>query len=106
MDEQGSKVPIPEVVFRRENGIWVSILGPLGCIPVPGETLIPRDTMFLDVSGEEYLRKNRELTNDTLVEAVVAGLRQAPLRGESAPWEVKRAHHRPGIDLRRHRCAA
>lgn len=78
VDEQGDKMPIPTVKFRRENGIWASILGPLGALPVPGETLIPRDTIILALSTEGYSSKNRDLNNDTLVEAVVEGLRRMP----------------------------
>ncbi|MDX9709692.1 MAG: hypothetical protein RBT64_09060 [Trichloromonas sp.] len=92
VDEHGDMVPIPAVKFRRENGLWASILGPLGALPVPGETLIPRDTMMLlDLSGAGYSKKNKELNNDTLVEAVVEGLRRMPPERLSAMAQARQA---------------
>lgn len=91
VDEQGNKLAIPEVSFQRKNTMWVSILGPLGCLPVPGETLIPRDTMFFDLEATEYYKKTSELNNDVLVEAVVAALRQAPAERLAAITKARTA---------------
>ncbi|TGU75214.1 hypothetical protein E4633_07130 [Geomonas terrae] len=78
VDEQGDKVAATPVKFTRENSMWMSLLGPLGCLPVPGRSLVPRDTVFFDLSGESYLRKSSELTTDSLIEALVTALKELP----------------------------
>ncbi len=91
VDEQGDKVPVAPVSFSRENALWMTLIGPLGCLPVPGETLVPRDTVFFNLSGEEMAQKSTGLTNDSLVEAVVSALRQAPAERMTAIAKARQA---------------
>ena len=78
VDEQGDKLAATPVKFTRENSMWMSLLGPLGCLPVPGRSLVPRDTVFFDLSGDSYMHKSSELTTDSLVEALVTALKELP----------------------------
>ncbi|MBJ6802422.1 hypothetical protein [Geomonas propionica] len=80
VDEVGDKITAHPVKFRRKNGMWVSVLGPLGCLPIPGRSLRPRETLFLDFgdSGARFDRKAGEVTTDSLVEALVIALKELP----------------------------
>jgi hypothetical protein len=76
VDARGDKMPVSQVSFQRKDVLWVSVLGPLGCLPVFGTSDIPRSTMFLLLNAEEQGKRSLEFTHDSLVEAVVSGLRQ------------------------------
>lgn len=78
VDERGDKLAGTPVKFTRENALWMSLLGPLGCLPVPGRSLLPRDTIFFDLTDTSYLNKSTELTTDSLVEALVTALKELP----------------------------
>lgn len=78
VDDNGDKMIAAPVNFTRENGMWLTLLGPLGCLPVPGRSLLPRDTVFFDLSGDDYLRKSSQLTTDSLVEALITALKELP----------------------------
>jgi hypothetical protein len=60
--------------------IWMSLVGPLGCIPVPGQADQPRDGIFLMIplTKDAYSRtKLPTYVADCIVEAVVKELRSA-----------------------------
>jgi len=78
VDERGDKLPIAPVAFQRKDAIWLTLIGPLGCLPIFGESDVPRSTMFLFANMEDYGEKSLRLTGDTLVEAIVSSLRKAP----------------------------
>ncbi|MBN2297663.1 MAG: hypothetical protein JXM72_03670, partial [Deltaproteobacteria bacterium] len=75
----GESMAGKKVNFDVEFGTWVTILGPLGSFPVPGEADLPRDTVFLGipVSGKPYAMKEKYGTynTDIMIEAVVQSLR-------------------------------
>jgi len=85
-DEKGEKLRGAPVAFTREDSIWVTLFGPLGCIPVPGQSDLPRDTVFLLMGAENTPTKTKQLTTDAVVEAIVKGIEQIPplKRGELA----------------------
>lgn len=91
VDERGDKVPVPPVKFTREDAMWMSLVGPLGCLPVPGESLLPRETVFFDLSDDGFRNKSTSLTTDTLVEAVVSALREAPPERMAAIAKARQA---------------
>ncbi|TSK04257.1 MAG: hypothetical protein FPO08_18160 [Geobacter sp.] len=80
VDETGDKIAARPVKFRRKNGMWISVLGPLGCLPIPGRSLRPRETLFLNFreSGPSFDRKADAVTTDSLVEALVIALKELP----------------------------
>ncbi len=80
VDETGDKIAARPVEFRRKNGMWISILGPLGCLPIPGRSLRPRETLFLNFgdSSPRFDRKAGSVTTDSLVEALVIALKELP----------------------------
>ncbi|GAB4293601.1 MAG: hypothetical protein Fur0034_00820 [Desulfuromonadia bacterium] len=77
-DEKGAKRQGEPVAFTREDSLWMSLIGPLGCIPIPGESDLPRDTVFLMIGSDNYVAKTKQLTNDAVVEAIVKGIEQFP----------------------------
>ncbi|HHO76820.1 MAG TPA: hypothetical protein ENN05_10395 [Deltaproteobacteria bacterium] len=78
-DALGESMADKSVSFDVEIGTWVSIVGPLGCIPVPGQADLPRDTVFLFIplTGDPYATgtKYADYHTDCMIEAVTKSLR-------------------------------
>ena len=74
-DPDQGPIPYPAVTFQRRNVVWWTVFTPLGLIPVPGQTDIPRsfNTMF-GAYDREWARKGGGLTMACCVEAVVQAL--------------------------------
>lgn len=75
----GDSLAAGNVSFQFEEVIWVSLIGPLGCIPVPGEA-DGRGTMFLfiPITGPGYAEAQTEYNNymaDRIIETIVRQLR-------------------------------
>jgi hypothetical protein len=99
-DARGDNMADTQVNFDTEFGMWVTLLTPLGSLPVPGESDLPRDTVLLGIplSGSPYDTGNKYSTYgaDLMIEAVVQSLRsidnaslEAACRtGQSLPQEL------------------
>ena len=64
--------------FEVSEVIWVSLIGPLGCIPVPGQSDLPRDGIFLFIPLTRDAYSKTKLPTyiaDCMVEAIVKKLR-------------------------------
>jgi len=61
------------ICFSRTNAMWGTFT-PLGLIPVPGESDVPKSRSFF---AREFLDKNRsfKLTTDSIVEAIMLSLK-------------------------------
>lgn len=75
----GDSLASGKTSFQFEQATWVSLIGPLGCIPVPGKSE-DRGTMFLfiPVAGPSYSEAEAmygQYTADRVIEAVVQQLR-------------------------------
>lgn len=94
VDERGDKVPIAPVSFHREDVLWLTLVGPLGCIPIFGATDVPRSTMFLFANMDDLGVKSTQLTTDALVEAVVSGVSKVDAAQLSAIAKARQARLR------------
>jgi hypothetical protein len=87
-DALGDSLTDKDVKFVLEEGLWVSLLSPLGCIPVPGRADLPRDAilLFIPLTKDAYSKtKLPYFTADCIVEAMVQALRSVePARIETA----------------------
>lgn len=64
--------------FVIDQAMWASIVGPLGCIPVPGQADLPRDGIFLffPLTEDAYSKtKLPTFVADCIVEALVKDIR-------------------------------
>ena len=80
-DDPGQGViEYPVVTFQRQNAAWWTVFSPLGLIPVPGQSDVPRSssTMFND-DDREWTRKGWSLSEASCVEAVVRALEAGDL---------------------------
>ncbi|MCP3176489.1 hypothetical protein MJO47_05185 [Desulfuromonas sp. KJ2020] len=77
----GDKALHPTAIpVQREDVYWMSLIGPLGAIPIGGPSDLPRDGIFLFIplSKDAYnTSKPVEFSRDSLIEATVQALRQA-----------------------------
>ena len=77
-DAVGDRLADKEVDFELDQVVWVSLIGPLGAIPVPGEADLPRDGIFLFIplTKDAYsTTKGPDYLADCIVEAIVQTLR-------------------------------
>ncbi len=77
-DALGESLTDKDMKFVLEEGVWASIVGPLGCIPVPGQADLPRDAvlLFIPLTKDAYSKtKFPHFAADCIVEAVVRTLR-------------------------------
>jgi tetratricopeptide (TPR) repeat protein len=98
-DPDQGPIAYPPVTFQRRNVAWWTVFTPLGLIPVPGQTDVPRSfsTMFGD-DEREWTRKGGVLTLASCVEAVVQALEAGDLgRMDTAGQNV--GFHRDVADL-------
>lgn len=78
-DARGDSLAAGSVPFQYKQITWVTLVGPLGCIPVPGEA-DERGAMFLfiPITGPGYAEAQTEYNNyvaDRVIEAIVQKLR-------------------------------
>jgi hypothetical protein len=87
-DAVGDSLTDKDVKFVLEQGMWISLVGPLGCIPVPGQADLPRDglLLFIPLTKDAYSQtKGPYYAADCIVEAMVQALRSVePARLEAA----------------------
>ncbi len=79
-DALGESLIARDRKFEVEQVAWVSLVGPLGCFPVPGQADLERDSVFLFIplSKDAYSRtKLPTYVADCIVESVVRDLREA-----------------------------
>lgn len=75
MDPDHGPIEYPAVTFQRRNAAWWTVFTPLGLIPVPGQTDIPRNsTTIIGFEDAGFGDRSRKLTLDSCVEAVVQAL--------------------------------
>lgn len=94
LDERGERKRSEPVRFVREDSLWMSIVGPLGCIPIPGDSDLPRDTVFLLIGADSSSPKTRELTLASTVEAIVEGIGKIDPRQRHALASARRSRIR------------
>lgn len=90
-DEDQGLILDQSVPFRREDLEWISIYTPLGLIPIPGHTDLPRSSYFMD-PGPDERAKQHWLDNASCVEAVtkaVCGGDLAKIR-RASQWAARR----------------
>ena len=74
-DPEHGPIEYPPVKFQRRNAAWWTVFTPLGLIPVPGQTDIPRSsTTIVGFEDARFGDRSRKLTLDSCVEAVVRAL--------------------------------
>ncbi len=76
----GESLITKDTKFKIEQAVWISLIGPLGCIPVPGQADLPRDGIFLffPLTEDAYSKtKLPTFVADCIVESVVKDLRSA-----------------------------
>ena len=87
-DALGEILTVKDEKFVLEEGVWASLIGPLGCIPIPGQADLPRDAvlLFIPLTKDAYSKtKFPHFTADCIVEAMVQALRAVePAKLESA----------------------
>lgn len=64
------------VAFKRRDVMWVTLFTPLGLIPVPGTSVIPRECQTIANANGDYVARAQKLTNAVCVEAVAKVLGQ------------------------------
>ncbi len=77
-DAAGDRLTDKQVNFELNQVVWVSLIGPLGAIPVPGRADLPRDGIFLFIplTKDAYsTTKHTDYLADCIVEAIVQALR-------------------------------
>ncbi len=75
VDPDHGPIKYPAVAFQRRNAAWWTVFTPLGLIPVPGQTDIPRSsTTILGFEDPGFGDRSRKLTLDSCIEAVVQAL--------------------------------
>jgi hypothetical protein len=65
--------------FEVEQVMWASLVGPLGCIPVPGQADLEKDSilLFIPLTKDAYsMTKLPTYITDCIVESVVRDLRE------------------------------
>jgi len=107
-DALGESLTDKDMKFVLEEGVWASIVGPLGCIPVPGQADLPRDAvmLFIPLTKDAYSKtKFPHFAADCIVEAVVRTLRTLePARLDSAYRARRSCLQEVTIDGRHHWC--
>jgi len=92
---EGEKLVGKTVDFSREDVVWFSLFGPLGALPVPGQSDLPRDGIFLmiPVTSDAYkeVAKSEKYSTACVVEAIVEALRQADPDQLAAAAKARRA---------------
>ncbi len=90
----GESVPAGKVAFEFEEVKWMTILGPLGLLPIVGPSDLPRDYQILFINFEENIKKATAKQGDYRtnchVEAVVKSLRTADQAGLANDYQVRR----------------
>ncbi|MBW2647694.1 MAG: hypothetical protein JRE23_16265, partial [Deltaproteobacteria bacterium] len=84
--------------FVLTNSMWLTLIGPLGLLPVPGRSDLPRDICFFDLSDETYMVRSKQLAMDSLTEAVARSIRRADPAKLKAASESRKARIRQ-IDI-------
>lgn len=90
-DEDQGLILDQSISFRREDLEWISIYTPLGLIPIPGHTDLPRSSYFMD-PGPEERAKQHWLDNASCVEAVTKVVREGDLSKmqRASQWAARR----------------
>jgi len=95
-DALGESMSARSVDFVIEQATWVSLVGPLGCLPVPGEADLPRDTVFLFIplSGDPYATQGKmeHYITDCMIEAIVRNLRSIDTAALDAASKARSSH--------------
>lgn len=73
-EEQGVLVD-QTIHFKREDVSWISMYTPLGLLPIPGATDLPRSNYLFDPGPEAYA-KQRWLDLASCVEAIIKAVQQ------------------------------
>lgn len=79
-DALGESLITKDTTFEVEQVIWMSLIGPLGAIPIPGQADLPRDGVFLMIPLTKDAYSATKLPTyvaDCIVESVVKDLRSA-----------------------------
>jgi len=81
INNRGERIPAGKVAFEFDKAMWMSVLSPLGLVPIIGVSDLPRDYILLPFTGDESFRKaaSKEWNYQQacLAEAVVKTLRTA-----------------------------
>lgn len=90
-DEDQGLILDQSIPFKREDLEWISIYTPLGLIPIPGHTDLPRSSYFMD-PGPEERAKQHWLDNASCVEAITKAVQQGdPVKMQAAArWSSQR----------------
>ncbi len=81
--------------FEVEQAMWMSIIGPLGCIPVPGQADLPRDGIFLFFPLTEDAYSKTKLPTyvaDCIVKSVVMDLYEADPALVDTAYKARASH--------------
>lgn len=74
---EGEWVIDKTVSFTRTDKLWLTLTSPLGLLPIPGRSDLPRVCFLFDLTGKKSMARSKKLTMDSLTEAVVRSIRQA-----------------------------
>lgn len=95
INNRGERVPAGKVAFEFDKAMWMSVLSPLGLMPIFGISDLPRDYIFLPFTGEESFKKasHKEwhYKQACLAEAVVKTLRTVDQAKLVEDYQARRA---------------
>lgn len=95
INSMGESVPAGKVTYEFENVMWMTILGPLGLLPVAGVADLPRDYQCLFISSNESFGKSAGKGGDYQtschVEAVVKSLQDADQARLAEEYRLRKA---------------
>lgn len=90
----GESVPAGKVAFEFKEVKWMTILGPLGLLPIVGSSDLPRDYQILFINFEENIKKATAKQGDYRtnchVEAVVKSLLTADREKLADDYRVRK----------------
>jgi len=91
----GERLPVGKVNYEYDKVMWMTVLSPLGLLPIPGFSDLPRDYIFLPFTGNESFmeasRKEGNYRQNCLVEAVVKTLRTADQAKFTDDYRVRKS---------------
>jgi len=94
INNRGERVPAGKTSFEFDKVMWMTVLSPLGLIPVPGISDLPRDFIFIPFTGNESFmeasRREGAYRQDCLVEAVVKTLRAADQAQAADDYRIRK----------------
>ncbi len=95
INSMGESVPAGKVSYEFENVMWMTILGPLGLLPVAGTADLPRDYQCLFFSSNdafvESASKGGDYQMSCRVEAVVKSLQDADRARLAEDYRVRKS---------------